>query len=258
MSRDSTTPPPQIFDLAVIQAPTRSHPLLLASSLLLFVLLPDVALAGKYELIEGKGVEVCKVYTDNLNSLGATQPMICEREINEKYTNLKKPVWIDLDLTENSRLLANVRNFLRGLPQEKESASNNKAATSQIGAATLKSTSIDIDNDGATENVLQYQNAICGQAVLSYATVILVRKDESEFVDAKKSKFLLTEGNEDIAAEPREKAFNYLFNMYGAFTYKGQTFLDRWNLREPSKDILRVYQASGNSKSEVCVLRYRP
>ena len=47
--------------------------------LVIFAVVSETALAGRYEIVKGKGVEVCEAYKRNLESLNEPRPMICER-----------------------------------------------------------------------------------------------------------------------------------------------------------------------------------
>jgi hypothetical protein len=59
--------------------------------LALSVFVATPALAGRYELIKGKGVEVCEAYGENLNSFNPSTPMLCERPVNPDFKNFAKP-----------------------------------------------------------------------------------------------------------------------------------------------------------------------
>lgn len=60
----------------------------------------DVAHAGRYELIKGKGVEVCEAYEKNLNSFSPSTPMLCERQVNRDFKDFAKPMWEKLTLDQ--------------------------------------------------------------------------------------------------------------------------------------------------------------
>lgn len=56
--------------------------------------LADIAHAGRYELIKGKGVEVCETYEKNLNSLPSNvPPPVCEAKIGSESSDIKTPTW---------------------------------------------------------------------------------------------------------------------------------------------------------------------
>jgi hypothetical protein len=65
-------------------------------------LLPVYALAGEYVLVKGEGIEVCEAYRNNLNSFNPPNvfSMACQRKINPKFADFKKPDWQKLDLRE--------------------------------------------------------------------------------------------------------------------------------------------------------------
>ena len=69
--------------------------------------------AGRYELIKGRGVEVCEAYEKNLNSLRNPWPMNCEREVSQKFKEFSKPKWQRVDAIKNFALVWTVDEFLQ-------------------------------------------------------------------------------------------------------------------------------------------------
>ena len=60
---------------------------------LFWLLIADMASAGDYALVVGKGIDVCEAYLKNLNSFPNDPPMVCERKVNPKFPEFSKPVW---------------------------------------------------------------------------------------------------------------------------------------------------------------------
>ncbi len=48
---------------------------------MLWLLMADLATAGDYVLVIGKGFEVCESYLENLNSFPNHPPMVCDRSM---------------------------------------------------------------------------------------------------------------------------------------------------------------------------------
>jgi hypothetical protein len=71
--------------------------------------------AGRYELIKGKGVEVCEAYKKNLESFSDPYPvMACERKINTAFTDFEKPNWEKVDLEQHRELFRRVLRYQGG------------------------------------------------------------------------------------------------------------------------------------------------
>jgi hypothetical protein len=72
----------------------------------------EAAQAGHYELIKGKGVEVCEAYKKNLESFSGPYPvMACERKINPAFTDFEAPNWEKVDLEKHRELFRRVLRY---------------------------------------------------------------------------------------------------------------------------------------------------
>ena len=62
---------------------------------------------GYYELVEGKGVEVCEAYEKNLNSFKPKVPMVCGRKVNKEIEGFGKPHWTrpEAEITPSGKAL---------------------------------------------------------------------------------------------------------------------------------------------------------
>ena len=110
--------------------------------------------AGRYELIKGKGMEVCESYAKNLNSFKPVHPMICEREINPEMKDFQKPEWKEIDAWENRPLVRKINRFLGlGMAEDWEDSLKWDIEHRQL---VVHLSQIDIDNDGQRENVLRF------------------------------------------------------------------------------------------------------
>src|SRR6266581_7586105 len=79
----------------------------------LLLLAVPVAHGGRYELVKGKGVEVCEAYARNLNSFQLHEPMLCDRLVNPRFKELRKPKWEPLNFDKNLGLIVTVDKLLR-------------------------------------------------------------------------------------------------------------------------------------------------
>lgn len=134
------------------------------------MLIADVATAGDYVLMVGKGIEVCEAYLKNLNSFPDDPPMVCERKVNPKFTGFSKPVWQPLDALEHLDLLEQIER--QKLSYIEEDIRNREKLIVWFkehivsGRIRLALTNIDIEQNGMTANetVLQYEYADCDPA----------------------------------------------------------------------------------------------
>ncbi len=234
-----------------IKSPRRlaSPARLLAVSLLLLLVAP--AHAGRYELIKGKGVEVCEAYGRNLNSFNPTEPMICERQIDPQLTQFERPEWKSLDIWENRNLFWSTRVALGETsgtmtPNVEEWIKER----SKMPSPKLYTAAIDIDNDGRIENVLMYKNGICGDAMFRYVTALLVQQDAEPQINLKKTKPLLNA----LYRLPYQD--DPSFKTYGVFRYKNIAYFDVVADRPTESDKLSVFKLAQGQSTGVCEYRF--
>ena len=133
---------------------------------LLWLLMADLATAGDYVLIIGKGVEVCEAYLSNLNSFPKHPPMVCERPLNPKFSGLSKPQWQPVDVWTNRHLLRETirqhpsnqaysdEEFEKRDPYDKWEANLQERMKERV--MTFGTAVLDVDRDGETETVLRF------------------------------------------------------------------------------------------------------
>ncbi|MBI4002005.1 MAG: hypothetical protein HY348_09505 [Nitrospira defluvii] len=133
---------------------------------LLWVLIADVATAGNYTLVVGKGIEVCQAYLRNLHSFPMHPPVVCERPLNPKLSAFSRPKWKPLEFWPNRHLL---RQALRQRPsnlqysdEEYEKLEPYDKWESNIRERmkernmTLATAELDVDQDGKKDIVLRF------------------------------------------------------------------------------------------------------
>lgn len=198
---------------------------------------PSLVFAGEYMLEKGKGVEVCEAYGKNLNSfpLHNKYTMACERKVNPKFTKFKKPEWKELDIWKNREFLKKVERFLDFSDPDKnlqEWEKHLKDRINVLGATTINTSQIDINNDGKKENVIKYSSGDCPGGNY-YGVALLVLNDDENEIDIEKTKPLLQNPRH---AKYRDLSEGWDGTMYDIFIYKNKTYFDRWRYAEGSLD----------------------
>lgn len=157
--------------------------------------------AGRYELIKGKGLEVCEAYQENLSSRNSNIPVLCNRRVNQGQRGFEKqPEWtrsyqalietgaleeIDRFLWERDSNPINYfpnsewRNW-RGTPEQYRRAWEQYriVRAGRIGSGKMVSV-MDINNDGKPENV--YLDQDCE------GSIVLVPNENRTAIDLEKS-----------------------------------------------------------------------
>jgi hypothetical protein len=247
-----TVASPHVFNLAVLQATARSRPFLLASSILLFILLPNGALAGKYELVKGKGVEVCEAYNKNLNSFrDLPHPLSCERKINPDISGFEKPQWKFVNGLENIKLVNQIDALLNpARPSGEEIRLRElKKAVEQHGIL-LEQADVDINNDGASEAIVKYQAGGCQMG--NYYGTPLIALDNERMVDMDKTDNLI----QNVGRSEKYIFGRWEYAMYDVFVYKGKTYFDKWSDDVDKTNIIRAFKTDNDRTAEVCVYQY--
>jgi hypothetical protein len=191
---------------------------------LLVLFFSPLSFAGEYVLVEGKDREVCRAYVKNLNSFKSLpHAMVCERKLNPKFTDFKKPEWKELNAWENRELIWKMDRYLWNSRTEgaKEAFDRNKEKWLERLKEQIKSneiklsiTCVDIDNNGKLDKVVRYDMGTCSDT------------DESSF--ARPLGYLLIVFNEDMTTINEHLSnFTRTFQL-GIFIYKGRTYLDYW------------------------------
>ncbi|HEX20383.1 MAG TPA: hypothetical protein ENG78_06160 [Acidiferrobacteraceae bacterium] len=217
---------------------------------------PAIIYAGEYVLMKGRGVEVCEIYKKNLNSFGHI--MACERKINPKFADLKKPIWKKLDLWENRELLRRAEKFLEFGSQHVESGTMYDN-TAEFEAYVKKSipynlnalytTKIDINNDKKVEIILRYKRGRCLRT-RHFGIPILVLDNTGQSIDEKRSKPLLQN-----RFRTENQAGRWSYNLYDIFRYKKKMYFDKWDY--DARVILYVFQLKNNRSKMICKYKYK-
>ena len=203
-----------------------------------------VSEARGYEIIKGKGVEVCEDYLKNINEY--EYPMICEREISKDIKSLKAIKWTELDLREDVTLYKQGYMFVNGYTKKKDWGYRNEnnfklymEDAIKFKWDTMRMSLIDMDNDGKAEKIIKFSNGRCLDTHV-YGTALIWVNDMENNVNVEKSWLL---SFDDIAGR-------YNYHLYDAFMHKGATYFDEISFRK--KRYLDVYKMKGNKVENVC------
>jgi len=215
----------------------------------------EAAQAGHYELIKGKGVEVCEAYAKNLNSFKPGIPMICERQINPEMKDFSRPTWTEIDPWQNREMVKNVESFLgdypRGNPKD-DLAQWEDGVKDRVKIHHLKIelAQVDIDNDGKNENTIKYYDGSCPMT-RHYGTPLLVIDQEKNSIE-KRTALLMQ--NPKSAAGGTARGI-WAGTMYDVFIYKDIVYFDRWSQSKNQTGLLKVFTTKKDMTKEAC--RYR-
>jgi hypothetical protein len=200
----------------------------------LWLLMADMATAGEYELVIGKGRELCEVCRQNIERM--TAHPACERAYSADL-GLGAPQWKPFELQKNFGTMKQVMKYLRTGNEfaKDEYMMGEEQYEAQLREAVAKGllkwvsvAKIDIDNDGLPDLVLRLRGGVCPRRYqgynLAYDTPIVVLKGDRSGLDRGKS---------DLLSQNPYRSPDYLgdrnYQIYDVFTYRGKTYFDRWN-----------------------------
>lgn len=142
--------------------------------LLLLSLTGNSSFAGRYELIKGKGVEVCEAYEKNLNSMSPSTPMLCERPVNPNFKDFAKPAWekltadqiaeINVDVADRMLSMATPNSEVLKQPKSeriRKAKELTASAHNETWPLSALRASIDLDNNGKPESFVKDIHGKC-------------------------------------------------------------------------------------------------
>ncbi|OQW33694.1 MAG: hypothetical protein A4C66_13235 [Nitrospira sp. HN-bin3] len=188
---------------------------------LFWLLIADMASAGDYALVVGKGIDVCEAYLKNLNSFPNDPPMVCERKVNPKFPEFSKPVWQPMDAVENLGLLEQIER--QKLHREEEYIRNREKLIAWFkehiasGRIRLALANIDFERNGTTANeaVLQYERADCDPA------------NESNFAGLAGRAFYVLDPEKVQIDVEKSKSISF-YDRADIFLFKERVYLTHW------------------------------
>lgn len=242
-----------------------------AASLLLAI---PVAHGGHYELVEGKGVEVCEAYGKNLNSFG--DPMVCERQINPRLSDFRKPNWAKPSPSQTRALefhLAMLVSRALGRPEPKSEAEIKVRTEEDAGwPAKRRIARVDIDNDGTLETLLKQEDGTCPESRGFSVRIAVLTKDEKHY-DLERSKYIDVEFDRLIAQLEKDQALGQRRtagiarneiqggSLYDIFVYKNVSYFDLWQIGkdfpDPKSARLHVFLHKKGTTERICTYRFQ-
>lgn len=237
----------------------------------LFALAAAPAIAGRYEIVKGKGVKVCEAYERNLNSFKPRSPFRCDRPVSPDLKDFSKPVFkgsYDLIVpgagTRSYPVVKKVERFLwerdanpvynfrdgmskwRGTPEQYEQTWRHFLSQRERQYMDRwKIAEIDIDNDGTPDTV--YRDGQCPTGTL----LLVVNKDMTD-IDRARTQLVMphpsrkTQGLGEYrkltpgerAAAPERGGYTEVEDAlhgasYDVFQYKNKTYFDLWWIQHP-------------------------
>ncbi len=226
-----------------------------------WLLMADLATAGDYKLVLGKGIEVCEAYLKNLNSFPNDPPMVCERPLNPKLIESSRPKWQPLEFWPNRHLLRQAirqhasnqaytdEEFEKRDPYDKWEA--NMQGRLSERAMTFHTAKLHVDQDGTEETVLRFDTAWpcdpTDEFTFSYAGGI-------EF-------YILTPDGQRIDGQKTGLIFHGHAGRPDLFLHKGRVFETHWfgdrYFKNGQLNVMsEVYVAPGFSSYVGCEYKY--
>lgn len=236
--------------------------------LLFFWLSPSHA--GRYDLVKGKGVDVCEAYKKNLESFDSRVPMVCERLTNPKFKDFEKPIWQKADVRGKDReLLRRVLRYQAGDRDQFQASVYGEpdlgnlierySGRERAGNPLLSRTQVDIDNDGRADDIAILRYGFCPDtSAAHFETNIFILKPgpipEEWMIDSenKMEKLIrqkISPGQGDFATTD-------------LFRYKYKTYIDKYCAFKnrftgcDDVDILIVFKMEDNAVNEICRYKY--
>jgi len=227
--------------------------------------------ARGYEILEGKGTELCEVCLQNLLRQSAEEA-VCDRQYASEL-GLNKVAWAQLNLPDHVELLMRMNSLVRsGREAGGGLFANVKEATEYARggadgkrppAIVMERADVDFDHDGVPDQVLRYEVRTCKRKFAGwpslYESALVVLKPNGQIVDYAKTDLLIQYPLlEDLKSKYRDTWRSGIFHlqMYQVFTYKGSVYFDRWDGGSgPDTNTISIYQTRQGQARRVCHIR---
>jgi hypothetical protein len=236
----------------------------LLSLLVLWLAMLSLAQAGDYQLIIGEQLDVCEACKRNLERM-SVHPA-CERDYSGQL-GLEAPAWKPFDvgghigaMEQAIRYLATGEEF-----SEDRYTSGEDQYVDHVRRIGMKEepwaywAHVDINNDGKAEPVLKLHSALCnlrndGSFGRAYSAPIVVLNENLSGIDRALTDLVVQNPGKDgrVAGETN-------YQLYGVFSFKGETYFDRWNDTESGDEserfTLSIYEAKGDKTRKLCQMK---
>ena len=232
---------------------------------LLLPSLPYAKSAVVYEVIKGKGVEVCEAYKKNLESFNEKEPMICERKINPEMKEFSKPKWEKVNLEEHQHFLRRLLKyqsgsrdqFSNGAYDENKDLEHSLSYHKSRGYRFIYHALYDINNSGHLNELVRYKEGVCPDLSTSYfgTNIFLIRKKPPPGVD---DWVIYDKTNIELILRNNISHGSGNFTTTDIFNYKDKVYIDRYCIGKNShkgcdySDELTVFKIKNVMVNEVC------
>ncbi len=241
----------------------------------------ETAQAGRYELIKGKGVEVCEAYGKNLNSFRPSVLMLCERLVSPNFPQFTKPAWEELTPDQIATLNVEIGDqFLSEASPRSKPLNESKSERIRKAKATLAASfdnswplsawraQLDLDNDGKPDAFKKEIQGKC--AAPRFPTILLqpiggyaAHTQFSKIFNATQNQseeqvsFELAPGNVTSVITRKQRGA-YMFP--DVFRYKDEWYLDMLATESSGSrlDKLYVFKHRNDTTSEICEFKVNP
>ncbi len=222
------------------------------------------ASAGEYQLVIGEGVDVCETCQRNLERM--TVHPACERDYSREL-GLGAPEWKPFDVLGHISVMEQVLTYLA---TGKEFAEDRSIMSEEQFVDTIRRigtkeepwaywAQVDINNEGTLKPVLKLHSSFCnlredGSFGRAYSAPIVVLKENLSGIDRAMTNLVMQNPYRtgDLPGETN-------YQLYGVFSYKGETYFDRWNDAgnedESERSTLSIYESNGDKTRKVCQLK---
>ena len=192
------------------------------------VVLPTTGvMAGEYKLIRGKQFELCRVFEKNLNSFKDETPMVCERKINQKLKDFKRPSWKRVNAKEYIAVLEQLYRYKQRNRTEAQFQQKWKKIKERLdaGKIILQQSNYDFDHDGTKEPVMKLTGLGCDSL------------KHKNFVRPVEPQLFVVIPNR-VALDMRfKRGFSLSFDE---FIYKGRSYISKWS--GTPKKMIGIYE----------------
>jgi hypothetical protein len=160
----------------------------------------------------------------------AVDELMCQRDIPRGLPGLSSPEWNELDPTEDADLAVAVENAVlyrwdeNDPPKWLNAPSHRQAMLDGVRLRYRNNhdkwyrAKVDVDNDGALDQVIRYRRGRCGSGDAAFAIPILVLGYSGRSVNIAKTRQILQEG----------LTFETLTRSFDILVFGGKTYVNRW------------------------------
>ena len=236
--------------------------------------------AGRYELTEGQGLEVCETYKKNLNSFNPVEPMLCDRTVNPDFEEFQSPEWEELTLDQIAVVNTDIVDLFMSKvssgndlsdAQKAERVSKTKEqlamSFNESWPISMKRGRTDIDNNGREEWIAKEVHGKCKSAPPLPA--VLLKPISEDALDTNLVRIIKNLGYKTLTKQSSTSNSNATSTTArvsrgrifpGAFKYKGEWYLDVWAIGADSLGLadgrLSVLVHRNGVIREVCEYRF--